>query len=889
MKKRKVIPLFALSTPFLTYCVGYGSWVIGLKERGEIVSKAPKIPVCYIGDKKYLTIDAALKDACGNGKADTIYVIPGLGKNLSINNSWEIESTDSLLLPYEGENVLNEKGNNGTDFADNNPSKNRKTLVTLGSGQTLTVNGTLSIGGVTGSGSSPMGQASSSYCELDMQQKSSLIVGEKGTLNCYGYIKESANNNESSITIQNGGTLLTPAVFYDHSSASTSYFIKNNGVFPYKQFDVPQIRPTMIFKYGSTLIGKAHLYGTSAGDILTNANLIGKEGSFINMTSEDSKIIWRFSDTNTKTTNSSMSTHSTKVDVYGTQNFGSLAVTISGVSVDSKDYYLPIPYGYSITVKKDANFTLPSTIKGVKFMPGSSLVSEPGSTLNFNSNILFYQGTKANNGIASFSYLTSDPAVFESNGTTYINKGFEGKISSSMSASSNSESKVIFGSDYGLIHDSKEGTESAIYNWGGAFGIIGETSESASASYFQIGNEYSSSIGSGYWKGMTGEVLPSDVDNIDIVVTDSAGNVLTKRPLVSDYETAADYKMSVNYGPILNGPKDIQYVWNIVNDDTNSSPDVTEAYFNLPKNETKHTSEYATDSSTIEVHTLANSTDSTKYFPVSVYLKFKGVDGEEAVFPVKNDKADPKKIYFNAKPKQTESSGGGCLLPTARVLMADGTYKQGGSIKTGDMVISFNHETGKFEPNLVIGNDHSDSGVEMRNIVHLEFSNGNSTDYIYRHAYFDKTLNKYVNLYEDNFDEYIGHEFVCYDNGNVSTTRLVSASIKEMYTALAAPATANHLNLVTDDMLSIEAGLNGLYNIFEYDPGTLAFDKEKMDADIQKYGLLGYEDFEKYFPKEIYDLLPCKYLAVSIGKGLITWDIFEDYYSRWKDLLMGNL
>lgn len=60
-------------------------------------------------------------------------------------------------------------------------------------------------------------------------------------------------------------------------------------------------------------------------------------------------------------------------------------------------------------------------------------------------------------------------------------------------------------------------------------------------------------------------------------------------------------------------------------------------------------------------------------------------------------------------------------------------------------------------------------------------------------------------------------------------------------------------------------------------------------ADIQEYGLLTYKDFERFFPKEIYDLLPCKYLNVSVGKGLITWDIFEGYVKKWKDQLMENM
>lgn len=231
-----------------------------------------------------------------------------------------------------------------------------------------------------------------------------------------------------------------------------------------------------------------------------------------------------------------------------------------------------------------------------------------------------------------------------------------------------------------------------------------------------------------------------------------------------------------------------------------------------------------------------------------------------------------------------------CLLPTAKVLMAGGSYKPAGDIRAGDIVMSFNHESGRLEPNVVIGNDDIYKEPTYYDVVHLVFENGNQTDFIYEHGYFDLTLNKYVYMHDNDVNKYIGHDFVCFDkNGNYQQTKLVAFEIKRMYTSLASPATANRLNLIVDDMLSIGGGLSGLFNIFEYDRQTLAFDKTLMQKDIDKYGLLGYECFEKYFPKEIYDLLPCKYLGVSIGKGLITWDIFEGYVNKWKDQLMENV
>lgn len=232
----------------------------------------------------------------------------------------------------------------------------------------------------------------------------------------------------------------------------------------------------------------------------------------------------------------------------------------------------------------------------------------------------------------------------------------------------------------------------------------------------------------------------------------------------------------------------------------------------------------------------------------------------------------------------------GCLLPSALVLMADGSYKQAGLIRTGDMVMSFNHETGTIEPNVVIGNDDISKPAQVYDVVHLEFSNGMSTDFIDEHGYFDVTLNKYIYLHIDDAKDYVGHEFVAVDEGSiVRRVKLVSVSVVKTFTKLCSPATANNLNIIADGMLSIGGGLAGLFNIFDYDSKTLAFDKEKMQVDIRKYGLLTYKDFERFFPEEIYNLLPCKYLNVSVGKGLITWDIFEGYVKKWKDQLVENV
>ena len=50
------------------------------------------------------------------------------------------------------------------------------------------------------------------------------------------------------------------------------------------------------------------------------------------------------------------------------------------------------------------------------------------------------------------------------------------------------------------------------------------------------------------------------------------------------------------------------------------------------------------------------------------------------------------------------------------------------------------------------------------------------------------------------------------------------------------------------------------------------YDQEKMQADIEKYGLYTYEDFAEYVTYEQFVAFNGAYLKVAVGKGLITWE-----------------
>ena len=88
------------------------------------------------------------------------------------------------------------------------------------------------------------------------------------------------------------------------------------------------------------------------------------------------------------------------------------------------------------------------------------------------------------------------------------------------------------------------------------------------------------------------------------------------------------------------------------------------------------------------------------------------------------------------------------------------------------------------------------------------------------------------------------------------------------------PTTLTHMNYFAEGILNVTAApevVSGHVNYFELDE-NMKYDEEQMQADIEKYGVYTYEDFKDLLTEEQFNALPFKYLKVSVGKGLITWD-----------------
>lgn len=222
--------------------------------------------------------------------------------------------------------------------------------------------------------------------------------------------------------------------------------------------------------------------------------------------------------------------------------------------------------------------------------------------------------------------------------------------------------------------------------------------------------------------------------------------------------------------------------------------------------------------------------------------------------------------------KITGEKDGECLIEGTLITLANGTKKKVEDLKMGDVLLVYNHETGKLDGSPLLVNVHADEEKVETNIINLKFSNGSLIRICYEHGLFDNSLNKYVYINENNYLDYLGHSFYSAswnENEFIGTTvKLVNAYITTETVKLYNPASVWHLNLFAENMLTLSAGMT---NFFEYDE-NMKYDEELMKADIEKYGLYTYEDFKDYVSEEVFNAFPFKYFKVAVSKGEFTFE-----------------
>ena len=222
--------------------------------------------------------------------------------------------------------------------------------------------------------------------------------------------------------------------------------------------------------------------------------------------------------------------------------------------------------------------------------------------------------------------------------------------------------------------------------------------------------------------------------------------------------------------------------------------------------------------------------------------------------------------------------GSQCIAAGTMISMPEGRQKAVEELEIGDVVCTFDHETGEVSSAPVCFIWESKN---VSNAFTLTFEDDIEVTVIEEHGFYDQEEQKYVFINLQNAEEYIGDHFY-----HADTNRwLALKSCEALNDSIDAYAiiTSGDLNHMSNGMLSMCDGtVKMIANIFEYDD-RMRYDAEKKKADIEAYGLAPIEkilEFDGFIESDYVDY-NLQYLNVAVGKGLTTWERIEalsDYF-----------
>lgn len=452
LNRKRFITLSAIAAGFVslfTFC--FGSWTfIQDQDVGFGFQDSNAQPVAYIDGKdtiKYSTVKKAL-DVAVSG--ETVYVIPGASN--TERGTLTIKSGVTLKLPYgdktskETLNALENTLSTGTFSDESNENLLSSNIKING---TLINNGTLEIGAELGGadGSKQLGLAvEGKYSQITLLGNSK--IDNYGTINCYGYIKETeANGIRPTIVNYSGSTAYMPMCVYDWNGGSYAFACNQAKVLPINMFDFPNVRPSIKYNYGSKLqvLFRVNISNPFGGDDdqpwrnVDRTNIIGKiedknaffmlsSGASLTLDYQGKSDIYT---TNDAKINSSLDTlNITNVKIAGGVTLGNLTMSLQigtiNASIETSKVLCPISYKFDIEVLSGAKLTFSQK---TKFLAGSKMVIDKGATVVFNQPCVFYQENQSLQKKEYNQYPNKlSKATLINNGTLELNSSFGGFI-----------------------------------------------------------------------------------------------------------------------------------------------------------------------------------------------------------------------------------------------------------------------------------------------------------------------------------------------------------------------------------------------------------------------------------------------------------------------------
>lgn len=333
-------------------------------------------------EAKFVSKDAALfetggqyfvdlNEAVAYAQANNLDKIT-LASDGKITGPYTIPSGITLLIPFDDKGTLY-TSEPGRVTTEETPGAYR--ILTMAPSSSITVDGAISVGGKHYAGSSgSCCKATGPYGQIIMQEGSRITLNNHANLYAWGYI-----TGDGQITANSGATVYEYFQVADwRGGLATSNMIlppNKQQVFPFSQYYVQNIEAPLTIQNGATekayFSVSAKLVGTQSVPI----DFIGSNNSLFRI-NEGGELTKKYDPKTDRIT------YTTK----GSASLDSLALSVPGYNIDSKNYVLPV----------NSNMTL-EILSGkvavncdAALLPGARITIAQGAELSVSTNTSLY-------------------------------------------------------------------------------------------------------------------------------------------------------------------------------------------------------------------------------------------------------------------------------------------------------------------------------------------------------------------------------------------------------------------------------------------------------------------------------------------------------------------
>jgi hypothetical protein len=325
---------------------------------------------------------------------DTVVVYDGC----SLDSNATVKEGVTLLVPYRySDDPSDDWNGQGGDPTKTDISRKKAgdkycvSTLTVGKSCTLTVNGTLVVGGTTGEEFTFDYQGHTSGAHGKIVLKGQIILEKKGTkepeLRCYGYI-----TGNGTITANAGTSVYEPFIITDYVGGDYAKELYDNNQSAFGRYTFSNIECDLTIKYGSELIGFGELYADNTVNS-TDIEIIGTEsdnpflklrhGGELTISYDPSEYVeaeW--------SSNIYRDVGKTTITVSGGGDFEAISISYMGRTIDLSKTYFSIPYNFDYVLTK-GNYSINSNLR---ILPGASITVSEDAKLDVKKNLQVFDG-----------------------------------------------------------------------------------------------------------------------------------------------------------------------------------------------------------------------------------------------------------------------------------------------------------------------------------------------------------------------------------------------------------------------------------------------------------------------------------------------------------------